>query len=210
MIDVNGVSLIIKNSKLLDNVSLKLEEGTITGLVGNNGSGKTVLMKCICGFMKPTSGQIMVDDKQVGKEVDHPVSTGIILENPGFVMFETGFQNLKQLANLKGEIGSDVIRDTMQKCGLDPKLKLPVRKYSLGMRQRLGIAQAIMENQKNLILDEPMNGLDKNGVEDMRKLFAWLKKQGKIILMASHNKEDIDILCDNVYEISSGVLTKIR
>ncbi len=187
--------------KVLKDVSLIINPGQIYGIVGNNGSGKTVLMKCICGFMKPDKGKIYVDGKQIGKDVDFPQSIGVIIETPGFIPHETGFSNLKILAGLKGLIGKEEIRDTIIKVGLDPDMKKPVGKYSLGMRQRLGIAQAIMENPNVLILDEPFNGLDKHGVEEMRQLLKELKTSGKAMLLASHNAKDIEELCDIVHDM---------
>ena len=158
-------------------------------------------MKCICGFMRPDKGKIYVDGKRIGKDVDFPESIGVIIETPGFIPHETGFSNLKILAGLKGLIGRDEIRENIKKVGLDPDMKKPVGKYSLGMRQRLGIAQAIMENPNVLILDEPFNGLDKHGVEEMRQLLKELKAQGKAILLASHNARDIEELCDIVHDM---------
>lgn len=187
--------------KVLKDVSLVIKPGQIYGIVGNNGSGKTVLMKCICGFMRPDKGKIYVDGKRIGKDVDFPESIGVIIETPGFIPHETGFANLKILAGLKGLIGREEIRGTIKKVGLDPDMKKPVGKYSLGMRQRLGIAQAIMENPNVLILDEPFNGLDKHGVEEMRQLLKELKKEGKAILLASHNARDIEELCDSVHDM---------
>ena len=187
--------------KVLKDVSLVIKPGQIYGIVGNNGSGKTVLMKCICGFMRPDKGKIYVDGKRIGKDVDFPESIGVIIETPGFIPHEKGFSNLKILAGLKGLIGRDEIRENIKKVGLDPDMKKPVGKYSLGMRQRLGIAQAIMENPNVLILDEPFNGLDKHGVEEMRQLLKELKAQGKAILLASHNARDIEELCDIVHDM---------
>lgn len=187
--------------KVLKDVSLVIKPGQIYGIVGNNGSGKTVLMKCICGFMRPDKGKIYVDGKRIGKDVDFPESIGVIIETPGFIPHETGFSNLKILAGLKGLIDRDEIRENIKKVGLDPDMKKPVGKYSLGMRQRLGIAQAIMENPNVLILDEPFNGLDKHGVEEMRQLLKELKAQGKAILLASHNARDIEELCDIVHDM---------
>ena len=187
--------------KVLKDVSLVIKPGQIYGIVGNNGSGKTVLMKCICGFLRPDKGKIYVDGKRIGKDVDFPESIGVIIETPGFIPHETGFSNLKILAGLKGLIGRDEIIENIKKVGLDPDMKKPVGKYSLGMRQRLGIAQAIMENPNVLILDEPFNGLDKHGVEEMRQLLKELKAQGKAILLASHNARDIEELCDIVHDM---------
>ena len=187
--------------KVLEDVNMKIIPGHIYGVVGNNGSGKTVLMKCICGFLKPDSGSIYVNGQKVGKDCDFPESIGIIIETPGFLPNITGYANLKILAGLKGKIGKKEIRDTLERVGLEPDMKKNVSKYSLGMRQRLGIAQAIMENPDVLILDEPFNGLDRAGVIQMRNLLKELKCQGKAIMLASHNAADIDELCDDVHEM---------
>lgn len=210
MIQVHDVDLVIKKTQILQEVSVSFEKGKIHGLIGRNGSGKTMLMKCICGFVKPTNGTITVNEKVIGKDCDFPDNTGIIIETPGFIPYYSGYKNLKLLADLNRKISKDDIRKTMEQVGLDPDLKRHVRKYSLGMRQRLGLAQAIMENPDLLILDEPMNGLDKDGVADMRKYLLDLKGQGKTILIASHSAEDIDVLCDTVYEMDKGRLEKIK
>ncbi len=209
MIAINNLSLTLKKTTILRDVSVTFARGNIHGLIGRNGSGKTMLMKCICGFVRPTSGTVTVAGKQIGKDCDFPESVGLIIETPGFIPYYSGFKNLKLLADLNGRIGKDDIRKTMQQVGLDPDLKRHVGKYSLGMRQRLGLAQAIMENPDLLVLDEPMNGLDKDGVADMRKYLLDLKSQGKTILIASHSAEDIAVLCDTVCEMDKGVLTKI-
>ena len=155
-------------------------------------------------------GKVIVDDKVVGLDVDVINNAGIIIENPGFLPGYTGYQNLKFLAKLTRKIGKKEIMDAITKVGLEPLSKKHVGKYSLGMRQRLGIAQAIMEDPDILILDEPMNGLDNQGVEDIRKLLLALKEQGKTILIASHNREDIDVLCDHVWEMDKGVANQVR
>ncbi len=209
IIEIKNVCLTIGKTEILKNISADFEKGKIHGLIGRNGSGKTMLMKCICGFVRPTSGEILVDGKQVGKDMDFPKSVGIIIETPGFIPYYSGYKNLKLLADLNKKIGRAEIENAMQEVGLDPHLKRQVRKYSLGMRQRLGLAQAIMENPDLLILDEPMNGLDKDGVSDMRKYLLNLKKQGKTIIIASHSAEDIDVLCDTVAEMDKGLLTPI-
>lgn len=204
MIEVKNVNVTIRKNEILQDISAAFETGKIHGLIGRNGSGKTVLMKCICGFMKPTSGEVFVGGKQIGKEVDFAPDTGVIIETPGFVPFYSGYRNLKILAGLNHKIGKEEIEEAMRTVGLDPKLKRHVKKYSLGMRQRLGIAQAIMEKPKLLILDEPFNGLDKEGVEQMRTYFLELKKQGVTILLSSHTSEDIKLLCDTVTEMEKG------
>lgn len=210
MIEVRNVSLILQKNEILKDISVHFERGKIHGLIGRNGSGKTMLMKCICGFVKPTSGEITVDGMRIGKDCDFPKNAGIIIETPGFIPYYSGYKNLKLLADLRGKISREDIRKMMEKVGLNPDLKRHVRKYSLGMRQRLGLAQAIMENPDLLVLDEPMNGLDKDGVADMREYLLDLKSQGKTILIASHSAEDIDILCDTVCEMDKGELEKVR
>ena len=160
-IEVLGVSKSFGEEKVLKNVSHTFEKGKIHGIVGNNGSGKTVLMKCICGFLRPDEGKIYVNHVEVGKETDFPEDIGIIIETPGFLPHLSGFQNLKLLASLRKIANDHTIRDTIELVGLDPSLRKPVGKYSLGMRQRLGLAQALMEDPGLLILDEPLNGLDK-------------------------------------------------
>ncbi len=204
------LTLTIRTTEILKNITVHFEKGSIHGLIGRNGSGKTMMMKCICGFVRPTSGTILVDGKQVGKDTDFPKSIGIIIENPGFIPYYSGYKNLKLLADLNKKISKEKIKDIMRQVGLDPEMKRHVRKYSLGMRQRLGLAQAIMESPDLLILDEPMNGLDKDGVADMRKHLLNLKEQGKTILIASHSAEDIEVLCDTVCEMDKGTLTKLR
>lgn len=210
VIVLENVCLTIKKHEILKNITHSFEKGKIHGLIGRNGSGKTMLMKCICGFIKATEGEIIVRDKKVGKDCDFPENIGIIIETPAFIPYYSGVKNLRLLAGLNGKITKEDVLETIQEVGLDPKLKLSVRKYSLGMRQRLGLAQTIMENPDILILDEPMNGLDNDGVADMRKYLLELKKQGKTIIIASHSAEDIEILCDTVCEMDKGVLTQIK
>ncbi|HCD69224.1 MAG TPA: multidrug ABC transporter ATP-binding protein [Ruminococcaceae bacterium] len=199
-----------KEATVLDNVNISFEKGKVHGLIGRNGSGKTMLMKSICGFVPPTSGEIIVNGKRVGKDVDIPKNIGVIIETPGFIPNYSAYNNLKFLAQLNHKIGKDEIRNAIKSVGLNPDDKKHVGKFSLGMRQRLGLAQAIMENPDLLILDEPMNGLDKDGVADMRKYLLDLKAQGKTILIASHSAEDIDILCDTVCEMDKGRLECVR
>ena len=170
IIEVNEVFKKYDDATVLDNVSLEIEKGKIYGLVGRNGSGKTVLMKCICGLIKPTSGEVKVAGKTVGKDVDIPEDIGVIIETPGFIPNYSGFKNLKLLASVRNKISNEEIRKSMEIVGLDPKSRKHVGKYSLGMRQKLGIAQAIMEKPKILILDEPMNGLDNESVAVVRKI----------------------------------------
>jgi ABC-2 type transport system ATP-binding protein len=199
-----------KGDAVLCDVTHDFEAGKIHGIIGNNGSGKTVLFKCICGFMFPSKGRILVGGEEVGKKRDFPDDLGIIIETPGFLQQYSGLKNLEILASLKAKVKTPAIAATIRRVGLDPAMKKPVGKYSLGMRQRLGIAQAIMESPKLLILDEPMNGLDKRGVREMREVFKGLRQEGKTIILASHNAVDIDELCDTVCEMDAGILTVIQ
>ncbi len=194
MIEVQKVSLQIKKAKILENVDFTCQKGQICGVVGRNGSGKTMLMKCICGFVKPTSGEIQVDGQVIGKDID-------------FIPNYSGYKNLQLLASIQNRIDKTRIREVMQMVGLDPDMKRSVKKYSLGMRQRLGLAQAIMEDPSVLVLDEPFNGLDKEGVVEMRQYLLQLKDAGKAIMVCSHSSEDIAVLCDRVYEMEHGKLT---
>lgn len=205
-IEVQNVVKRFRDQVVLKNVSISFEKGKIHGIVGRNGSGKTVLFKCICGLMHPEEGVILVNGKRVGRDVDMPEDIGAVIEAPGFLPNYSGYKNLRFLANIRRKIGKEEILNVLKTVGLDPESRKHVGKYSLGMRQRLGIAQAIMEDPEILILDEPMNGLDNAGVQDIRALLLELKAQGKMILLASHNHEDIAALCDTVHEIDGGVL----
>lgn len=205
-IEVQNVVKRFRDQVVLKNVSISFEKGQIHGIVGRNGSGKTVLFKCICGLMHPEEGVILVNGKRVGRDVDMPEDIGAIIEAPGFLPNYSGYKNLRFLANIRRKIGKEEILNVLKTVGLDPESRKHVGKYSLGMRQRLDIAQAIMEDPEILILDEPMNGLDNAGVQDIRALLLELKAQGKTILLASHNHEDIAALCDTVHEMDGGVL----
>ena len=205
-IEVQNVVKRFRDQVVLKNLSISFEKGQIHGIVGRNGSGKTVLFKCICGLMHPEEGVILVNGKRVGRDVDMPEDIGAIIEAPGFLPNYSGYKNLRFLANIRRKIGKEEILNVLKTVGLDPESRKHVGKYSLGMRQRLGIAQAIMEDPEMLILDEPMNGLDNAGVQDIRALLLELKAQGKTILLASHNHEDIAALCDTVHEMDGGVL----
>lgn len=207
-VEVRNAVKEFKETRALDDVTLTFERGKIHGIVGRNGSGKTVLFKCICGFMELTSGQILVEGREVVPS--KPQNIGIIIESLGFIGSQSGVRNLRHLAALNGKIGRREVEKVIELVGLDPKNKKPVRKYSMGMRQRLGIAQAIMEDPPLLLLDEPMNGLDNQGVSDVRELLARLREEGKTIILASHSKEDIDILCDTVCELDHGRLIHSR
>ncbi|MEE3393457.1 MAG: ATP-binding cassette domain-containing protein [Lachnospiraceae bacterium] len=204
MIQIKELNLRINKRDLLCNINAEFENGKIHGLVGRNGSGKTILMKCICGFMRPSSGQIIVDGKILGKDLDFLPDVGVIIENPNFINYMSGYKNLKLLSEYKKIIDGDKIRETMRRVGLSDTDRIHVRKYSLGMRQRLAIAQAIMEDPEYLVLDEPFNGLDESGVSEIRKLLLQLKSEGKNIILASHNRDDINLLCDDILHIDHG------
>lgn len=204
MIDIQNVSLKIQNDVILSDINLHIEKGKITGLVGRNGCGKTMLMKCITGFVKPTKGEVIFDGKKIGEDIDFPSNTGIIIETPAFVPYYSGYKNLMELASLQKKIGKKEVEEVLKKVGLYEARNKLVRKYSLGMRQRLGIAQALMEEPDTLILDEPMNGLDNECVALVRDILSELKQQGRTILLVSHNAEDIRVLCDTIYEMDKG------
>lgn len=207
MVVLDNVSKTFKDKTVLQKTSLTIESGRITGFIGRNGSGKTVLFKLICGLMLPTTGTVTVDGVRVGKDRDFAPDTGVLIETPSFISYESGLRNLRDLAAIRRKIATGDVREAIRLVGLDPDDRKRVGKYSLGMRQRLGIAQAIMERPSLIILDEPMNGLDRSGVEDMRTVFAKLRDEGKTILLASHAAEDIEILCDAVYELENGTVS---
>lgn len=209
MIEIKNAGKCIHGVWIFRNVSVSFSAGKIYGLIGRNGSGKTMLLKSICGLVRINEGTIHVNGKELGSEVDVPESVGAIIEVPGFLPNLSGFANLKYLAKLKNIITDQDIRETLTLVGLDPNSRKHVGKYSLGMRQRLGIAQAIMENPDILLLDEPMNGLDQQGVDDMKALLNKLRTQGKTIILASHHSEDIDELCDVVYKMEGGNISKV-
>lgn len=208
VIELEHVNKKFGSQVALDNINLSCESGKIYGFIGYNGSGKTVLFKCICGLMKVDSGNIRVSGKPIGEEMIR--DAGIIIENPALLSNLSGKKNLELLYMLNHKRDNEQIRQVMEKVGLDYKSGKKVKNYSLGMRQRLAIGQAIMENPQILILDEPMNGLDIEGIQEVRKILLELKKQDKVILLASHNREDIEVLCDEVYEMNHGRMERYR
>lgn len=209
-LEVKNISKKFGKHIVLEDVSLTCESGKICGIIGYNGSGKSVLFKCICGLYRADEGEIHIRGKILGKNMDMIKNAGVIIEEPAFLKQYSGIRNLELLWLLNHKKDTKKLQEVMQLVGLDPFNKKPVGKYSLGMKQRLAIAQAIMEEQDILILDEPMNGLDKDGVAQMRELFLRFKEEGKTLLFASHNREDIEVLCDEVYEMDRGKLVRVR
>ena len=201
MIEIQNLTKVFQEQTVLQNINASFAAGLIHGVIGKNGSGKTVLLRLLCGLM-----QVIVDGKQLGKDVDFAPNAGIIIETPSFLPYLSGFQNLKELASIRNIISKEEITNAMEQVNLDPNSRKRVGKYSLGMRQRLGIAQAIMEHPRYLILDEPMNGLDTQGVKDVRELLQKQKEAGVTVILASHSMEDIRLLCDTVHRIQDASL----
>lgn len=209
-ISFEGLTKRYGDTVVLDGVSASLGAGKIHGLVGRNGSGKTVLLKCLCGLARYNEGRILLRGEEAVPYKHLPAGIGVIIETPGFSPQYSGLRNLMYLARLQNRVGKEEVRKAIEAVGLDPGSRKHVGKYSLGMRQRLGIAQAFMEGQDILLLDEPMNGLDKQGLADIRQLFLQLKEEGRTIVLASHSSEDIGILCDTVHELEHGRMERIR
>ncbi len=204
MIEIEHVTKRFQDNTVLDDVNMDLVPGHIYGFSGRNGSGKTMLLKIMLGFVRPTSGHVRIYGKDVGMEAGVLDKVGAIIEAPGFLPEYSAFRNLKLLAMVRGRAGREEIRDSLRLVGLDPDSRKPVRKYSMGMCQRLGLAQALMENPDILLLDEPLNSLDQEGVRDMYRILLEQKKQGKLLVIASHYKEDLENLCDRIFYFDSG------
>ena len=205
-IRVEGVSKSFQDIKVLSGVNLEINKGSTVGIVGANGSGKSVLFKVICGFTAPDQGRVYVRGKQIGKDIDFPENVGVFINAPGYIGLYSGFKNLKFLADINRKIGNAEIKAAMKLVGLDPELKTKVANYSLGMKQKLGIAQAIMEGQDILVLDEPFNALDYQTYNDMKEIVLRLKAENKTMMLTSHNYEDLESLCDELYIIQGGHL----
>ena len=205
-----NVSKEFKKIPVLKNVNLEFEEGKIYGFIGRNGSGKSVLLKIMCNFYEPTTGQILFDDVDIVKEKTYPTDTRALIEAPSFLPDLTGFENLKLLAAIQNKITDEDIIKTLKLVNLEDDMNKKYSNYSLGMKQKLGIAQVLMEDPKVIILDEPFNGVENETVKKLRKVLLEEKKKGKIIILASHIKDDIDELADVVYEVDAGIITEIR
>lgn len=207
-IQLTNISKTFGKQTVLQPLTMGFEEGMIHGIIGRNGSGKTVLMKMILGILHPTTGTVIVGDKRIGKDVDFPESAGAIIETIEFIPYMSAYQNLADIAAMRGNLSKTQIKEVLEMVGLGNVGRKHVSKFSMGMRQRLAIAQAVMESPKILILDEPMNGMDEKGVEEMRRLILARKTAGTTIILSSHNIEDIRILCDQVYRIDAGVVMR--
>ena len=210
MIKIENYTQKIKKDIILNDINLHLKENKIYGFVGRNGSGKSILFKGICGLLNISNGKIIIKGKEIGKDIDFYDNLGAVLDGAGFLPNLSSFDNLKLLASIRNKISDSDIKSALNKVGLDPNDKKKYKKYSLGMKQKLALAQAIMENPELLILDEPFNGLDSYSVKDISEMLIDYKKEGKTILISSHIKEDIDILCDEVYELDRGNINKLN
>lgn len=203
-IKIENVSKKIKSNMILKNIDMELTSGHIYGFRGKNGCGKTMLMRCICGLIILTEGKIIINGKELHKDIKIPESIGALIENPAFLPQYTGFKNLKMLASLKGKINDEEVKLAIKRAGLDPDDKRTYKKYSLGMKQKLGIANAIMGEPDIIVLDEPINALDEISVENVKKVFLELKEKGKLIIAACHDREELEYLCDIIYELKDG------
>lgn len=203
-IDINNISKKIGNQDVLKNISLQLESGRIYGLKGRNGSGKTMLMRAICGLIRLTDGEIVIDGEVLRKDISFPKNVGALIENPGFISYYSGYENLKTIASIKEIASDEKIKELMQRFGLDPQDKKPFRKYSLGMKQKLGIIAAIFEDPELIILDEPINALDEKSVQILKEILETMKKKGALIILSCHDTEDLLELSDDIIEIQEG------
>lgn len=208
-LEIHHVSKKFKEIEVLKEVNLTFESGKIIGLIGRNGSGKSVLLKMICGFYLPTTGEILLDGENYIQKKSFPKKTRALIEKPNFLPDLTGFENLKLLASIQNTIGEKEILDTLERVNLKEEANKRYSKYSLGMKQKLGIAQVLMEDPQLMILDEPFNGVENETAEKLRKILLEEKEKGKIIIIASHIKEDITLLADEVYEVDAGTLKRV-
>ncbi|CDA23594.1 bacitracin ABC transporter ATP-binding protein BcrA family protein [Mycoplasma sp. CAG:611] len=209
-LEIKNLSKKFKDVYVLKDINLTFESGKIYGFTGRNGSGKSVLLKIICGFYTPTSGEVLLDNYNYILNNDFPKSTRCLIEKPNFLPDLTGYENLKLLASIENKIGDKEIMDTIEKLNLKEEINKKYSKYSLGTKQKLGIAQVLMEDPKLIVLDEPLNGIENETAKEVRKILNEEKKKDKIIIVASHIKEDIDTLADVVYNIDNGIVEKIK
>ena len=208
LFEVRNASKTIHRECILNSIDFKIRSGEVVGLQGVNGSGKTMIMRMLCGLIYPTTGEIAFDGKRLGKEIDFPPSVGLLLESPAFLEYESGAANLELLGSIKGNVAHDDIERTMLRVGLDPKLRRVYGKYSLGMKQRLGIAAALMERPDLIVLDEPTNALDESGVEMLAQIVDEERERGAALLLSSHDGIFLRSICTSVYTVASGTLVK--
>lgn len=209
-IELKNLEKVMGKKVILHNINLRMEGGKVYGLKGKNGCGKTMLMRAIAGLIKPTAGEIIINDEILWKNITFPRSMGILIENPSFINGATGFDNLKMIASIKGVATDEQIEDSLERVGLDPNDTRKYRKYSLGMKQKLGIACAIMENPDIVILDEPINAIDREGVLLVRTILDTLRSENKIIIIACHDAEEMEMLADEIYEMENGEIIEKR
>ena len=209
-IEIKNVNKVINKVEILKDVSANLESGKIYGFVGINGSGKTMLMRCICGLILPSLGEVSIDGEIIGKDIDFPRSVGVLIENPGIIPYYNGFENLKEISSIKGKVSDDRIREVLEEVGLDPDDKRKVRKYSLGMKQKLGIALAFLENPDLIIIDEPYNALDTASREKLTKMIMNAKNRGALVIVSCHDQNIIDNIADEIVEIENGEIINVK
>jgi len=209
-LEIKNLSKKFKDVYVLKDINLTFESGKIYGFTGRNGSGKSVLLKIICGFYTPSTGEVLLDNYNYILNNDFPKSTRCLIEKPNFLPDLTGYENLKLLASIENKIGDKEIMDTIEKLNLKEEINKKYSKYSLGTKQKLGISQVLMEDPKLIVLDEPLNGIENETAKEVRKILNEEKKKDKIIIVASHIKEDIDTLADVVYNIDNGIVEKIK
>lgn len=206
MIKVNSVTKTIKNQKVLDNVSISFESGKIYGLRGKNGAGKTMLLRAIAGLININEGTIEIDGKLLHKDMDFPESVGILIENSNLLDEFTAMKNLTLLSKIKKKVGEKEIREVIERVGLNPNDKKTVRKFSLGMKQRLAIAQAVFEQPDILLLDEPTNAIDDDGVNVVKRIILEERERGAVIIIASHDLEELQEIADEIFTMKAGKL----
>lgn len=208
-IEIKNYTKIIKGSTVLDNINAVFESGKIYGLKGKNGSGKTMLMRAISGLIRPSSGEAIIENEVLGRDISFPRSIGVLIENPAFLANETGFSNLRMLADLGEGVSNEDIEAVLSELGLDPKEKKSYKKYSLGMKQKLGIAAAVMEHPDIIILDEPINALDQDSVETVKKIIIRERDRGAVIILACHDTEELEYLSDEIVCIHEGKIISV-
>ncbi|MCD8107882.1 MAG: ATP-binding cassette domain-containing protein [Oscillospiraceae bacterium] len=204
ILELQNITKEITGVTILDNISLTMHGGKVYGFQGKNGSGKTMLMRLICGLIKPTTGQVIIDGEVLGEDISFPRSVGVLIENPAFLPEYTALKNLRLLSDLRENLSDSELKAVLSEVGLDPEDKRKYRSFSLGMKQKLGIAAAVMGNPELVILDEPINAVDDNGVENIRRILARLKENGSLIIVACHDREELELISDEILKIDAG------